>query len=268
MTELLEGLSPVVYHVTSLESMIKIASSDSFVLQPLFASAENYLGDKGFFMSTARSRYGGFMKGRYGPFVSIELDGRKLSNNITAKAVDYFSTLGRGDGEVYRESEDRIISNKRRIPNASSYMTKIEVVSTEVNEYVMQLAKWAKGNGISFSVYPDKDSFLHRKNEINDVKELDINPEIEDNSSRFGDILNLLQFVQNHKTVSMTDKAKDIAIGIASKKLSYSDLRDMLKDTSGSDEDIHGIYKFMQENDLESYREMYDFIRTRLNWLF
>lgn len=266
--ELYEGLSSVVYHVTSIDSMMKIASSDSFVLQPLFASAESHLGDDGFFMSTSRSRSGGFMQGQKGSFVSIQLDGTKLSKKVNAKPIDYFKTIGRGEGSIYQELEDRIISDSRRLSDASSYMTSVEVVSDDIDERIIQLNGWCKKKNIPFNVYPDMKSFMSRVNVVNVDKVLDMKPQMHDNDDRFGALLNLLQFVQRHKSVTLTDEAKDIALGIASTKFDYSDLRRLLKSTSGSDEHIQNIYREMQRNDLRSYRELYDFIRLRLNWIF
>ena len=65
MTNITEGLSPVIYHYTSLPILYKILSKNVFLLTPVLInkSEENVGSKKSYFLSTTRSRHGNYHSG-------------------------------------------------------------------------------------------------------------------------------------------------------------------------------------------------------------
>jgi len=81
---LTEGLTPILYHFTSIHNLINILKEDEFQASTnLGSSADfNVSGGKFFFFSTTRSRSAGYNQGN----VKIVLDGQKLNQNYKGQS--------------------------------------------------------------------------------------------------------------------------------------------------------------------------------------
>lgn len=126
---LLEAISPIVYHFTNLNNLEEIISTNKLELSPggFTKDVEAAKSKKGYYLSTSRTRTGGFhVNKNIGAL--IKLDGRKLSNNFSGGAEDYFSPSMRNANPTSFEQEDRIYSDKPEISNIFKYILGIDIV--------------------------------------------------------------------------------------------------------------------------------------------
>lgn len=157
-----EGISPIVYHGTRIENAVKIVRSNEFHLQPTFISIHEY-DRKMFYMSVARSKTSDFytlhLNNHYAVFT---LDGRKLQQNVTGRAFkDHtVSTLD--------ELEDRVLSDKNVIKNASQYIMSVDVVSNIVSKETVSIAEWCLKNRIPFRRYSNKNDMTNKRMQMSD----------------------------------------------------------------------------------------------------
>ena len=147
-----EGVSPIVYHFTDINSLYRILLSGKFFLK---TGAFTHVSDLGggkrmFYLSTTRVKnamegYSYRFIGRGG--VRITLDGNKLNQKYYGSSFNYW-----GDGEIGRmkylnpekvgfskqwndsmrrhredETEDRVWSYKSTIPEALNYILRIDI---------------------------------------------------------------------------------------------------------------------------------------------
>jgi hypothetical protein len=117
---LIESISDVVWHKTSLEAGLNIISQNKFELSIAAGpDISDFAGKKQYFLSTARQRMGGYSELSN---VRFELDGRKLSQRYKGGAVDYWKLGPRGS-----EYEDRLYSDAPAISNAKNYIKRVEL---------------------------------------------------------------------------------------------------------------------------------------------
>lgn len=117
---LTEALSDVVWHFTSLQAAKKIIEQNKFELSIVSGADVSKLGgDKQYYLSTARQKWGGYGKSYD---CRLELDGRKLSQRYKGGAIDYWQMGPQGT-----EYEDRLFSNEPTIPNAKNYIKRVDL---------------------------------------------------------------------------------------------------------------------------------------------
>lgn len=121
-----EGLSDVLYHLTSLIGAYKILQSGVFKLsiatdiEPELKVQEK---DKTYYLSTARSKVNAYSQNHNFADVVFVLDGRRIGRKYSGKAVNYWYSEW-VSSDTY-ESEDRIYSNKNTMP--ADYITEMHV---------------------------------------------------------------------------------------------------------------------------------------------
>lgn len=126
--QLQEGLSPVLFHATSIEKLNKIIETNQFNLTAQYTKrTEAGINEKMFFFSTARTRTGSYHLDDPQYKALIQLDGRKLSNNLSGGAVDYWGADFRKYSHDY-EQEDRVFSDKPYIKNALAYIQRVDLL--------------------------------------------------------------------------------------------------------------------------------------------
>ena len=137
--ELLTEGSSILYHATYVEYAHLILKDNKFRLTFSGATGSEDVISHGkyFYLSTSRTKYGRYAGGsdfdKPGSSVSYNctmvLDGQKLAYNEKIKPVDYwgpeFAKAGRESGVSSDETEDRLVSNKPEIKNASKYIKEI-----------------------------------------------------------------------------------------------------------------------------------------------
>lgn len=120
---LVEKVSDVVYHFTSYGNAIKILKHNTIGLSPFLAKdveSKVINTKKLFYLSTARSKLGNYGQNNYS-MIAFVLDGRKLSQRYSAKAIDYWGV------PKSSEMEDRILSDRPYIKDASQYIKSVDV---------------------------------------------------------------------------------------------------------------------------------------------
>jgi len=186
-----ERLTDEVYRYMSALELTNILKTDKFWLTAAVGTgAEMSLQykDKIYYLSTARGRGGDYHSDPSAQHALVKLDGRKLNNNYSGKAVDYWSDSTRSvRGTGKSEAEDRIYSDKPTIPNASKYIKEIHFLikdsksperlygdlTDSAKQNLRSLMINAKKRGIPIHFYNNKRDFI-LMNPKNSVK-LDIN---------------------------------------------------------------------------------------------
>jgi hypothetical protein len=127
---IVEGSSSEVFHKTYLQNILSILKSDEIRLSSVAGSGADRDKNAGrmFFLSTARSRSSTYFRSVGDYTVLLTLDGRKLNNLVKSVPVDYWGYQNKLDVNGSDEMEDRFVSDKQTIPNASKYITKIEIL--------------------------------------------------------------------------------------------------------------------------------------------
>ena len=157
-----EMLSSKCYHFTTLDGLLRILKTNTFLLKTDVVSDTEHWEDKPryrFFMSTTRVRDGRF---GYNYFIDtnemlvrITLNGDLLNANYRGKPVNWqmhsnkirgyipnlrsaesikLSSMYHRDGrraqiQPFVENEDRVYSNKPSIPNADRYIERIDILT-------------------------------------------------------------------------------------------------------------------------------------------
>ena len=97
--EFLTEATDELYHYTNIGPALKILISGQFLLSQVHGSVEKQYAPAGYdyFLSTTRSRVGGYHHYVGDSAVMFVLDGRKLSHNHPIKPIDYWAGMHRGD---------------------------------------------------------------------------------------------------------------------------------------------------------------------------
>lgn len=170
-----ESVSNIVYHFTHIRKGVKILTNDEFVLTPIYKNnAENSIINKVddlFFLSTTRSLQGEYHKNDSSGII-FKLNGTKLSNNYSGKAINYYNNEWDKN-----EMEDRVFSKKPRIP-AIKFISEI-LVALDYNLFnkgvytinykkeILFLLSFSKKNNIPIKIYKSMKALVSR-----DTKEL------------------------------------------------------------------------------------------------
>lgn len=164
-----EGISSILYHHTDMYKLISILKSNVFRLSPVVDSRIDASLNKGraFYFSTSRTRTASYRKnslqGLSGISAFITLDGSKLAQRYKGDAVDFYGREDISRKLTDYEQEDRIMSDKSEIPNALSYITKIELFSSRKiapdEDDIDDFIKYTKGR-VPIYFYKDEQSFM------------------------------------------------------------------------------------------------------------
>lgn len=144
---LIEMATAEIYHFTGLRNLWGIIEDDAFKTSTVLGSGSDEHHNKGkfFFFSTQRSGHGKIGYARTAR-ARIVMDGHKLNQKYKVKPVNYWmqsrqpagipdqtdsiiSNMMMGD-----EMEDRVMLNASEIPNASTYIRRIDVLFDPSNE--------------------------------------------------------------------------------------------------------------------------------------
>lgn len=163
-----ERLSSVVYHFTSINNLINIIDTDSFITTSVLGSGADYDVNKGkfFFFSTTRSRNQGYINGD----VKLVLNGDLLNRQYSGVAIDYWGYDFRKAGRR-QEMEDRLITDEATIPNATKYISEIHILIDKRHTYIPSKQKisklWidCKRLDIPIYFYNDRKYFNHQYKE-------------------------------------------------------------------------------------------------------
>lgn len=116
---LLESMSDIAYHYTSINSAAKIMSGGEFVLSRSTGNpSEEAYAPPGYdyFLSTTRSKVGDYHRYASNGAVMFVLDGQWFNSRYVTKPVDYWAGMWQHSPDRTRESEDRVFSKTPTIP--------------------------------------------------------------------------------------------------------------------------------------------------------
>lgn len=208
---LLEALSSVLFHTTSLKNALSILQNDKFLLTPVIENdiEHNIDGSHNYFMSFSRTKTNGFTVGMVNasvlPVVTFIINGDILSNNYAGTPVKYSQNHA-------NELEDRLVTNRPSINNASKYIKSINVLvnnhSKSSIQGIIALQSIAKSNQLPINFYNNPNDFVLLSNPvqlnttIND-NDRDVRSDLKDdgtnstNSSDYSDLIQLLSSTPN-----------------------------------------------------------------------
>lgn len=167
-TYIVEGLSDILYHVTTLDSAASIIGGNKFVLSPVMRNGPDEKSSKPnklYFMSTARSPKSGYVTRSIGAgpvptgVAIMVLDGKKLSQRYSGGPTAYFSSgIRNAAPNEYDEQEDRVYSDDREIPDARNYIKSVYVVlSLDASPQARNNLLAIKKSGIPTYLYTNPD---------------------------------------------------------------------------------------------------------------
>jgi len=190
-----EGISPLLFHITSIKSLYEMLSGDRLFLRPLLRSMADTVADpsgisstgkgkveKLFFLSTARTMHSQYIDSSFDrsrAHVVLELDGRLLSTRYSGNPLDYWGKDFRNMLSGKYEQEDRIYHTEPYIPNATKYIKAIHIhmpqtyidkqlkENDNMKKFISGSLLVAKRKGVPVHFYNDKATFFSRRNPVN-----------------------------------------------------------------------------------------------------
>lgn len=273
---ILESLSPILYHKTSISNAYKILNSNEFLLTPsIYHKEEDNINHKRnyYYLSTSRSKISGYYKDDTSGVI-IALDGSKLSKNHSGKAVDYWGKDFRDMDPQKFESEDRLYSKKPKISNAMNYIKSIHIINSKsdaVVKFISSIVGISKSNNIPVFLYDDPKSWLLQDtkksidiSDYNDVdKELVKSPKI----TRTNGVIFLLYELLNAKSFrEINYDGYDLHKRIKNKHM-WGDIKSEIKHdynyNKKSREDTHLLTRLMNRYKLKNLDEVFMFIQNK-----
>ena len=165
---LIERISSRVFHYTRVTTALKILQTGRFELShTLGTSWEAQFAPKGYpyFLSTTRTRHGGYHGWLGQDAVLFELDGDFYNQRYPGRAVDYWNNRDPAkDHHKAHEAEDRIFSREAAIPAA---ITAIDLyiapdADDDARARTRQVIILAKKAGIPVNLFNDQEAWRQR----------------------------------------------------------------------------------------------------------
>lgn len=169
------GLSSILYHVTSVHNLKDILSENRFRLSSAVGTKSERLLDlqKLYYLSTSRSKLGGFALDPSHMAAILVLDGRRLSESYSGSPVDYWgpdwkkaARESKNPSQLMKlaEMEDRVWSDDPYIEPASKYIKEVHILfdPIETDRHTKTLRKTIieiKKKEIPLYVYTDRKAF-------------------------------------------------------------------------------------------------------------
>lgn len=274
-----EGLSNIVYHYAPIAAAQQILQQGQFQLSSVLGSIEQQYAPKGkhYFLSTTRTRFGGYHDIIGSSAVLFTLDGRMLTQRYQGKSVDYWQNRDPSGGHHRgHEAEDRIFSKDSAMPIDSIIAIDV-MVTPDASDRVKAIARsvmiMAKKRGIQSNFYTDvsawKSGDTRKRGDIGILTGQDDRHGYVSTHKGFLTPWIELIFGTNYSTLGK--KAKEI---VRSLPYSYdrkhvidgfsNDLSNARKPNSGIDrERAVKIISYMQKNKLQTVEELVNHIAER-----
>jgi hypothetical protein len=274
-----ESLSKTVFHYTGISPALKVLTSGVFQLSSMLGSVEQQYAPKGYpyFLSTTRTRHGGYHEIIGSSGVLFVLDGNWFNQHYPSKPVDYWENRDPTKAHHRKhEAEDRVFSKDPTIP--INGVTAIHVyTSTDADDLIKARARQtliaAKRLGIETYFYTDKDAWKNfDKNKQANVSILTGQDTGKGYvSSHRGYLLPWMELLQATEKSQLSKNADKLRYSLmysydkdsAAKELA-NDLSNSRKPDSGPDRS-HAvkIIKYMRDNKLENVSQFVDAISNK-----
>lgn len=282
LNELFESLSRVAYHYTNTMAALKILKSGEFQLSSALGSVEQQYMPPGrpYFMSTTRTKTGGYHQGGMRRGVLFVLDGNWFNQRYRSGPIDYWGN--RGTGYRASEAEDRVYSAEPTIPiggvTAVHVFLNVEGEDTEQQAHdqsiVREILIAAKTQGIPAYFYTDKAAWLAMDTrKTADVSQLtgSRKPSWYRPMRRRSYMQNWLELMQAQAQNQLSKDADHTRYNLnydydreeAAKALA-NDMSNARKPDSGQDrDDAVKIIRYMQQHRLNTMRDFVDHIAAK-----
>ena len=292
-----ESLSPIAYHYTGIFQAHNILATGKFELSSVYGahSEQNMqINNYPYFLSTTRTRQGGYHSMIGHTAVMFVLDGSWFNSRYPSRAVDYWNNRAKPDNRRH-EAEDRVFSKNSNIPidgviavhvyadtvPNEKYLGKMTSnIKSEVTDYqksiVRKILLLAKKNDIPAYFYTDKEAWRQfDKRKLGDISTLKSDEEVKVHVPYLradfkGFLYPWVQLIKAKRPEQITDeKAKRLLSHLKRDAFFYvSDMvrslsSDMFNARRGSVMDMDrkhmiSIVKFMQKHNI---REIYDLVQ-------
>lgn len=273
-----ESLSRIAFHYTSNRTALSILTSGVFQLSSTLGSIEQQYAPKGhpYFLSTTRTRRGGYHSMIGQQATLFVLDGNWFNNHYISKPIDYWENRNPSLSH-YREheAEDRVFSKEPMISiegvSAVHMYCELEA-DPEVKAWTRQALIVAKRRNIPAYFYTDKEAWRNfdiRKQ--GDVSVLSGQEKTGGYLSRHrGYLIPWMELLQAKDSSQLSKRADQLRYNL---QYSYykddairsldSDLSNARKPSAGADRNnAIRIIKFMQQNNLTTIK---DFVEALAN---
>lgn len=166
VSEIFESLSRVAYHYTNIAAAGKILEAGEFQLSSVLGSIEQQYAPKGhmFFLSTTRTRHGGYHSYIGDSAVMFVLNGDWFNQHYISRPVDYWEN--RDPAKVSHrphEAEDRVFSKEPTISTDGVQSVHVLVKGDSKSDghggYARKVLTAAKRRGIPVYFYEDEQAW-------------------------------------------------------------------------------------------------------------
>lgn len=282
---LVEGISNIVYHFSDMNNIKSIITSDTFKLSSTLAkSSEGEINKKYFYLSTTRSRVGSYhyshgMKQSLRSHVAMfKLDGRALSAVVGGTAVDYWGRDFRLAEPTKNEMEDRIVTDKPEIKNASKYILSLECYynkddtrKTDHLNPLRDVIRIAIEHNITVNLYLNQQDFITGRRALQNDAALEVvndhGPELEkiDRSGRQSFLAPFIELMTTKDEASLSKKASDILYALGYDYNFNSELKKLQNDFHNENrhDDSRKLTVLAKQAGAKSLRELLIYIRDK-----
>ena len=275
--DLFEAISSRVFHYTRAGAAAKILSSGEFELSStLGASWEQQFAPKGYpyFLSTTRTRSGGYHQSVGSDAVLFELDGNFYNQRYPGRAVDYWNNRNPSQSHHREhEAEDRIFSRDPAVPAAITRMDVYVSLEAEPDTLarVRKIALLAKQRGIPVRLFTDADAWrLGDERKQAGVSRLKGQEPSRRNYPSRRYLKRWIELISANKKSQLSKEADSIRYNLmytydkasAAKSLD-NDLSNARKPDSSDRPDVVKIIKYMQANQLPTVGALVDHLAEK-----
>ena len=275
--DLFEAISSRVFHYTRAGAAAKILSSGEFELSStLGASWEQQFAPKGYpyFLSTTRTRSGGYHQSVGSDAVLFELDGNFYNQRYPGRAVDYWNNRNPSQSHHREhEAEDRIFSRDPAVPAAITRMDVYVSLEAEPDTLarVRKIALLAKQRGIPVRLFTDADAWrLGDERKQAGVSRLKGQEPSRRNYPSRRYLKRWIELISANKKSQLSKEADSIRYNLmytydkasAAKSLD-NDLSNARKPDSSDRPDVVKIIKYMQANQLPTVQALVDHLAEK-----
>lgn len=278
--ELFESLSRVAYHYTNAAAAAKILQTGEFQLSSVLGSIEQQYAPKGklYFLSTTRTRHGGYHSMIGGSAVLFVLDGDWFNQHYVSRPVDYWEN--RDPKKVSHrphEAEDRVFAKDSVIPiDGVSAVHILVKPDSDHGSWARKALIAAKQRGIPAYFYEDETAWRNLDTRkavpITDRPTLRGQERLRRGYDRKGYMqpwLELITATDQKQLSQAADRLRNSIVYYHYDRQNAAsglknDLSNARKPNSGADREIAvKMIRFMQQHRLNSVDELVDFLEKK-----
>jgi hypothetical protein len=274
-----ESISSIVFHYTNAYNALKILQTGQFQLASTLGSIEQQYAPKGhpYFLSTTRTRQGGYHDIIGSTAVLFVLDGNWFNSRYPGKSVDYWLNRNPMDGHHRaHEAEDRVFSKEPTIPIdgiKALHLYVSENADPEARAVGRKVLLLAKKLNIETDFYTDKTAWKN----FDQRKTADIS--LLKGKERTGGYISLrkgyllpwIQLIKANERSQLDKKANDLRYSLQYTYDSHNaaqglanDLSNARKPDSGPDRKFAiEIINYMQKNKLNSINDLVNHLSAK-----